>query len=157
MSKRQQESRRVVEFLTPETIILLIALLNFGWVLMRMVRELPNLSWREGDVHFMLFEQVLLLVAAFVLWLGKLPGHFIALLVAVLIFYEVGVLGYLGTAQAFGLRRFSYAAIRAFFGHWASHPEYALNVLLAFSITVCALFLLSRDVYRRIHFPNGGI
>jgi len=58
MNKRQRESWRVREFLTPGTIILLVALLNLGWVLMRIVRELPNLSWREGDVHFMLFEPV---------------------------------------------------------------------------------------------------
>jgi len=99
----------------------------------------------------------MLLFAAVVLWLGKLPGHFIALIVAVMIFYEAGVLGYLGTAQAFGFSRFSYAAIRAFFGHWASHPEYALNVLLALSVAACALFLLSKDLYRRIHFHNDGI
>src|SRR5436189_2469272 len=157
MSNSQEQSRRLIEAVRPQTIILLIALLNLVWVLIRVVRELQTLSWRDGDVHFLLFEPVLLLAAAVLLWRGKLLGHFVSLIVTVLMVYQVGFLGYLGTAQAFGLRRFSYAAISAFFGDWPGHPEYAVNVLLAFSISVCALFLLSKGVYQRVHFPRGGI
>ena len=157
MNNRHEQSKRLIEVLRPQTIILLIALFNLVWVVVGIVRDWQTFSWREGDVHYVLFEPVLLLVAAFVLWPGKLLGHFIALIVAVLIFYELGVLGYLGTARAFGLPRFSYAAIAAYFAAWPSHPGYAVNVLVAFLITACALFLLSKGLYQRSQYSSGGI
>ena len=157
MNYRYEQSKRLTEVSGPQTIILLIALFNLLLVVVGIVRDWQSFSWSEGDVHYVLFEPVLLLVSAFVLWLGKVLGHFIALIVAVLIFYELGVSAYLSTARAFGLPRFSYAAIAAYFGNWQSHPGDAANVLTAFSITACALFLLSKGLYQRIQYSSGGI
>jgi hypothetical protein len=150
--------------LEPKAIVLLIALLHFLWVAVYVARELQTEGGRSADVDLYLFEPFFLLLAAFILWRGKLWGFVGALLIAGLMVYQMGYLGYLRTAKFVDAPPYSRRALNAFywglFGEWEVYgdkPRHTFQLLLASVITSFAVVLLSREMYRRLRGVNHGI
>src|SRR5437868_2252856 len=101
--------------LEPKAVILLVALLHFLWVAVYVGRALQTENGRAADVDLYLFEPFFLLLAAFMLWRGKLWGCAGALLIAGLMVYQMGYLGYLRAARFIGAPAFSRRALSAFY------------------------------------------
>ena len=150
--------------LEPKAIILFIALLHFLWIAVYVARELRTENGRSADVQFYLFEPILLLLAAFLLWRGKLLGFAAALLISGWMVYQMGYLGYLSMAEVDGATPFSRRALNGFywglFGEWEVYgdkPRYTFQLLLASVISSFAVVLMLREIYRRLRDVNHGI
>jgi hypothetical protein len=148
----------------PKAVILVIALLHFLWGAVYVAQELRTENGRAADAQFYLFEPILLLMAAFFFWRGKLFGFAAALLISGWMVYRMGYLAYLRTAEVAGVSAFSQRALNAFywglFGEWeiyADKPRYTFQLTLAVVIASCATVLIALDVYRRLRDVRHGI
>ena len=148
----------------PKAIILILALLHFLWVAVYVAQELRTENGRDADAQFYLFEPLLLLSAAILLWRGKLFGFAAALLISGWMIYQLGCLAYLRMSEAAGAPALSRRALSAFywglFGEWGNYtdrPRYAFQLVLACVIAACAAVFVSADVYRRLRGVNHGI
>ncbi len=138
--------------LDPKAIIFGFAVLQFLIVLMYVIRyqqEFSVVTTHWNPVRVM-FEPVLLLLAAGALLPDKLWGYLIAIVASGRVIYVVGYLGLFAISAAHVHPLFSWYVLRTWLVvTYQSQPQYLIELILAaliagYSIMLCAYRLFSR-------------
>lgn len=147
MEKQQSQGRLFLKrLIDPKAIIFGFAILHFLAALMYLIgyqERFPGVSTHWSPVKLM-FEPVLLLLAAASLLTGKGWGYLIAIVASGRVIYALGYLGLIAISVAHDHPLVSWYVLRTWLAiTYAAQPQYLLELAIAAAIVVYASVLCS--------------
>ena len=158
-----QSKMFINRLLEPKAMIFGLAVLQFLTVLMYVIHYEQNVAvvsshWYPARV---IYEPLLLLLAAGALLLPNIWGKLIAIVASGRVIYGIAYLGLVATSAAHDQPLFSWYVLRQWFViTYQAQPQYLLElglgiVIFGYAIIACSLrMLLVRNYFLRSHSPK---